>query len=298
MFTALGAALVSPIYVDYSEFFVNYSNILTVPYDSIINASKTPVTINSTAIDGYDWTQSYPGSHKDGHMAYLEVSHEMPLPASVVENATTVLSSLTFEIPDSMRSGVRALPMDPSWYICRHIFISSKPEVKQAVDGDSKCNFLPHACQVDLKISLTQHWGKADNNTMCSTLSLDAIPPSCRDAFGYARQDVMAFDSTSIADTTLGPLQIDKEQQQYSWRIGTGYHNPGDASAYALAANRTYLIATVWGYSRAAKAIQVPEVSFNCLSPGTGFAPHLPSIAPPNTTPTQSPASTHVDSMN
>lgn len=79
-------------------------------------------------------------------MAYLEVSHEMPLPASVVENATTVLSSLTFEIPDSMRSGVRALPMDPSWYICRHIFISTKPEVKQAVDGDGKCNFLPHTC--------------------------------------------------------------------------------------------------------------------------------------------------------
>lgn len=50
MFTSLGAALVSPIYIDYSEFFVNYSNILTVPYDSVINAFKTPATINSTAI--------------------------------------------------------------------------------------------------------------------------------------------------------------------------------------------------------------------------------------------------------
>ncbi|KAL7902431.1 hypothetical protein HDV63DRAFT_410161 [Trichoderma sp. SZMC 28014] len=298
MFTSLGAALVSPIYIDYGEFFLNHSNILTVPYDSILTAFKTPVTINSSAIEGYDWTQSYPGSHTHGHMAYLDVSLEMPLPASVVENATTVLSSLTFEIPDSMQSGGRALPMDPSWYICRHIFISTKPEVKQAVKGDGKCNFLPHTCQVDLKTSLTQNWGKADNDTMCSALGLSAIPPSCRDTFGFARQDVMALDSTSIADTTLGPLQTNKEQQQYSWRIGTGYHNPGDAGAYALAANRTYLIATVWGYSKAAKSIQVPEVSFNCLSSGTDIAPHLPPIAPSNTTAAQTLIPTHVGGMN
>ncbi|KJK65772.1 hypothetical protein P875_00022190 [Aspergillus parasiticus SU-1] len=250
-------ALTSPIYIDYNEFFINSSNILTVPYENVTAAFKTPVATHYTAIDGFDWTQPYPGSHRDGHMAYLEISQEMPLSSSIVENATTVLSSLTFGIPNSMSSGGQPLPMDPSWYICRHVFISTKPEAKLAVDGGNKCDFLSQTCQADLKTSLTQDWGKAADGTMCSALGFDAIPPSCQDSFGFARQDVMAFDAAFLANTTLGPVQTNKEQQQYSWRIGTGYHDPGDARASALAANRTYLVATVWGYNQGAKHIQL-----------------------------------------
>ncbi|GAM42378.1 hypothetical protein TCE0_044f16297 [Talaromyces pinophilus] len=169
----------------------------------------------------------------------------MALPESIVENATTVLSSLTFGIPDSMSSGGQPLPMDPSWYICRHVFISTKPEAKLAVDGGSKCGFLSETCQADLKASLTQDWGNAADGTMCSALGFDAIPPSCQNSFGFARQDVMAFDAAFLANTILAPVQTSKEQQQYSWRIGTGYHDPGDARAHASAANRTYLIATL-----------------------------------------------------
>ncbi|KAE8318270.1 hypothetical protein BDV41DRAFT_572260 [Aspergillus transmontanensis] len=250
-------ALTSPVYIDYNEFFINSSNILTVPYENVTAAFKTPVATHSTVIDGFDWTQAYPGSHRDGHMAYLEISQEMPLSSSIVENATTVLSSLTFGIPDSMSSGGQPLPMDPSWYICRHVFISTKPEAKLAVDGGNKCDFLSQTCQADLKTSLTQDWGKAADGTMCSALGFDAIPPSCQDSFGFARQDVMAFDAAFLANTTLGPVQTNKEQQQYSWRIGTGYHDPGDARAYALAANRTYLVATVWGYSQTTSRLSI-----------------------------------------
>ncbi|RHZ55468.1 hypothetical protein CDV55_101642 [Aspergillus turcosus] len=265
----MAAALNSPVYIDYGEFFMNSSNILAVPYENVTAAFKTPVAIHSTAIDGFDWTQPYPGSRTGGHTAYLEIAQEMPLPASIVEDATTVLSSLTFGIPDNMSSGGQPLVMDPSWYICRHVFISTRPEAKLAVDGGSKCNFLSQACQADLKTSLTQDWGKAAaDGTMCSALGFDAIPPSCQDSFGFARQDVMAFDAAFLANAALAPAQTSKEQQQYSWRIGTGYHDPGDARAYALAANRTYLVATVWGYSQSARSRQVPEVSFGCLSAG------------------------------
>ncbi|KAF5858683.1 hypothetical protein ETB97_003898 [Aspergillus alliaceus] len=286
----MGAALTSPVYIDYDEFFIRSSNILAVPYENVTAAFKTPIAIHSTAIDGFDWTQPYPGSRRDGHTAYLEIAQEMPLSASIVENATTVLSSLTFGIPDSMSSGGQPLAMDPSWYICRHVFISTRPEVKLAVDGGSKCNFLSQACQADLKTSLTQDWGKVANGTMCSALGFDAIPPSCQDSFGFARQDVMAFDAAFLANTTLGPVQTNKEQHQYSWRIGTGYHNPGDARAYALAANRTYLVATVWGYSQSATPIRVPEVSFGCLSSGASYIP--PPPAPPLSTTTTTTAST------
>ncbi|KAB8266985.1 hypothetical protein BDV30DRAFT_244753 [Aspergillus minisclerotigenes] len=283
-------ALTSPVYIDYNEFFINSSNILTVPYEDVTAAFKTPVATHSTAIEGFDWTQPYPGSRRDGHMVYFEISQEMPLSASIVENATTVLSSLTFGIPDSMSSGGQPLAMDPSWCICRHVFISTKPEAKLAVDGDRNCDFLSHTCQADLKASLTQYWGKASEYTMCSALGFDAIPPSCQDSFGFARQDVMDFDAAFLANTTLGLLQTNKEQQQYSWRIGTGYHDPGDARAYALAANRTYLVATVWGYSQSDEHIQVPEVSVGCLSSGASNILRPP--ASPSTTTTTTSQST------
>ncbi|KAK5993502.1 hypothetical protein PT974_06934 [Cladobotryum mycophilum] len=205
MLATLGTAPISPVYIDYNEFFMNSSNILASPYDSVTTAFKKPVAINSTAIGSFDWTQPYPGSRRDGHTAYLEVGQEMPLSASIVENATSVLSSLTFGIPDSMSSGGQPLAMDPS-----------------------KCDFLSQACQADLKTSLTKDWGKVEDGTTCSALGFDAIAPSCQDSFGFARQDVMAFDAAFIANTTLGALQTSKEQQQYSWRIDTGYHDGGD----------------------------------------------------------------------
>ena len=114
------------------------------------------------------------------------------------------------------------LAMDPSWYICLHVFISTRREVKLPVDGGSKCDFLPQACHTDLKTSLTQNWGKVSNHTMCSELGYGIIPPSCQDSFGSAHQEVMAFDAAFLANSTMSPLQTSKEQQQYSWRIGTG----------------------------------------------------------------------------
>lgn len=279
----MSASLYSPFYIDYGELFINSSNILSVPYENVTTAFKKPVSINSTATDGFNWTQPYPGSRIDGHKTYLEIAQEMPLSASIVEDATTVLSSLTFDIPGSMSSDGQPLAMDPSWYICRHVFVSTKPEAKTAVDGGSKCDFLSKTCQADLKTSLTQDWGKAANGTMCSALGFDPIPSSCQDSLGFARQDVMAFDSEFLANATFAPVQTSKEQQQYSWRIGTGYHDPGDAFAYALAANRTYLVATVWGYSEDAVSSHVPEVSFDCLSSGAGYIPPPP---PSNTTTT------------
>ncbi|KND86424.1 hypothetical protein TOPH_08950 [Tolypocladium ophioglossoides CBS 100239] len=213
----------------------------------------------------------------------------MPMNETIVQNATTVLSSLTFGIPDGMiMSCGRPLPMDPSWYLCRHIFISTNPEAKKVVDGGNGCSFLSQDCLADLVLGLTKDWGTVDNATMCSRLIYDPIPPSCVGSFGYSRQDVLAADSNTIANSTLGPLQTSKMQQQYSWRIGTGYHDPGDARAYAIAANRTYLVATVWGYSKKAdpKAIKIPKVSFACLSLGASYVLPPPPPPPTNTTTT------------
>ncbi|KAE8378398.1 hypothetical protein BDV26DRAFT_292215 [Aspergillus bertholletiae] len=262
----LGAAFDTPFYIDNDEYFIRSDNLLSVPMENVTAAFKTPYSVQSTPIDGFDWTKSYPGSRIDGHTAYLEVSQEMPISESIVQNATTVLSALTFSIPESMSSGKQPRAMDSSWYICHHIFISTKPEVKSAVDSGQNCDFLSEECQNDLRTSLTKDWGTAAEDTMCSALGFDAIPMSCHDSFGYARQDVNAFDAEYLANTTLAPIMTDKEPSLYDWYIGTGYHDPGDVRAYTAATNRTYLVGTVWGYSKTSKNTQVPEVTFSCLS--------------------------------
>lgn len=73
--------------------------------------------------------------------------------------------------------------------------------------------------------------------------------------------------------------------------MGTGYHDPGSALAYQMAANRTYLVATVWGYSRGAKNQKTPDVSFGCVSPGDAYVPP-PTTTSTSTTTTPTPTST------
>ncbi|KAJ3499457.1 hypothetical protein NLG97_g297 [Lecanicillium saksenae] len=287
----------SPFYVDYFDFFPNSSNILAVPYGDVSKSFATPVSSKSAKIAGYDWTQPFPGSKKDGHGVYLSVGKEMPLSEQIVEDATTVLSSLTFSAPDGLMSGGHPKAMDPSWYICRHIFISTNAAAKKAVDGgDNTCSFLSKDCAKDLTTSLTKDWGTADQDSMCSAFIFDMIPQSCFDSFGSSRQDVMAFDSKMLADPDLGLLQTSKDQERYSWRMGTGYHDPGSALPYQMAANRTYLVATVWGYSRDAKTKKTPDVSFGCVSPGEAYVPP-PATTSTSTTSTSTQTSTSTSSQ-
>ncbi|KAJ3497857.1 hypothetical protein NLG97_g1582 [Lecanicillium saksenae] len=287
----------SSFYLDNTEFFQNGSNILTAPWGDVSKSFTSPVSSKAVPVTGYYWSKPYPGQSLGGHQVYLSVGSEMPLSEQIVQNSTTVLSSLTFGAPGSLMSNGKPVPMDPSWYVCRHIFISTKPEVKQAVDGgDGKCGFLPDACAKDLRASLTQNWGTADDTSMCSAFVFDNIPDSCFDAFGKARQDVIAFDSKVLADHDNGLLQTSQAQQPYSWRMGTGFHDPYSAQAYQAAANRTYMVATVWGYSKGSKDTTVPQVSFGCVSGGDAYIPVPPPSSTSTSTTTSKPTSTSTSS--
>ncbi|KAH7348908.1 hypothetical protein BKA65DRAFT_372083, partial [Rhexocercosporidium sp. MPI-PUGE-AT-0058] len=280
----------SPYYLTDGQFFMNGSNIVTGDWTNLSAAFVNPVATHATPITGYDWTKTFPGSALSGHTVNLTIAHEMHISADVVENSTTVLSSLTFGTPASiMADSSQPKAMDKSWYVCRHVFISTDPAVKQKVDGGAGTSLLPAACQTDLKTSLTQDWGTLDATYMCGALGFDSIPASCVDSFGFSRQDVMSFDSTFLANTTVASAQVSSLQQPYSWRIGTQYHEPGSAKAYEMAANRTYLVATVWGYSSTASSSirKTPEVSFGILSSGAAYVP-----PPPVTNTTTSASST------
>ncbi|POR35822.1 Uncharacterized protein TPAR_03985 [Tolypocladium paradoxum] len=197
----------SPVYVDNVEFFVNASNIIYIPFANVSTAFNTPASVNKTSVPGFGWTKPFPGSSvKDGHEVHLTVAHDVPVPEHIVQNSTTALSSLTFSIPGSMSGKDGPLPMDPSWYICRHIFISTKPQARQAVERGDNCGFLSDKCHADLRSSLTKNWGEADDLVMCSSLAFDPIPESCRDSYGHARQDVMGSNSITMSDINVAPL--------------------------------------------------------------------------------------------
>ena len=181
----------TPIFVNNTELFPDSKNIIQIPYSSFSNLTAT--AINTTSVAGYDWTKPFPGRAIDGHEAHLYVTPDVPLPDEIVQNSTTTLSALTFSIPSSMTNSSTDLPlkMDPSWYICRHIFISTKERARTfAVEGKG-CDFLETSCRLVLVNSLTKRWGSKDGTTMCSSLALDPIPASCSDTFGLSRQDVL-----------------------------------------------------------------------------------------------------------
>ncbi|KAL7943801.1 hypothetical protein V8C42DRAFT_358984 [Trichoderma barbatum] len=200
-----------------------------------------------------------------------------------------------------MKSNGQALPMDPSWFICRHIFIATDLAMQQSA-ARGKCGTLSKTCTDDLRSVLTKDWGKVNDDYMCSGLMFDPIPESCISTFGFSRQDVLAANSTTISDPELGPLETSGKQEWYTWRIGTGYHEPRDARAFEIAAERTYLVATVWGYSKEAKTKEKPTVTWNCIAArGPNEPPALPRPDPPpkssstDTVSTAAPTATSTD---
>ena len=91
-----------------------------------------------------------------------------------------------------------------------------------------------------------------------------------------------AFNSTSLANPVLAPILAADVLLEGTWRMGTGYYAPHDARAYEAASNRTYLVATVWGYDRDIdqKDIRTPEVALSCVSSSLAHAAVIPAPSP------------------
>lgn len=129
-----------PIYIDNAVFLANASNIVKVSLPVLQAGLQQPNPSDSATVDGFDWTRPFPGETISGHEAHLRVAYDVPIPEDVVENSTTAVTSLAFSISDSMMQSDKniAKAMDPSWYICRHFFIGTKP----AGPLDYDCSFL------------------------------------------------------------------------------------------------------------------------------------------------------------
>jgi hypothetical protein len=83
-----------------------------------------------------------------------------------------------------------------------------------------------------------------------------------------------AFDSTVMSDATQAQLMARDAPLQDNWRLGTGFHSPGNPQIWLEALNRTYLVANVFGYSNSSSTKSTPPVTFSCLQP-------VPKVAVP-----------------
>ncbi|KAK2027314.1 hypothetical protein LX32DRAFT_564557 [Colletotrichum zoysiae] len=285
---AVADDLMSYIYYDNREFLVDGSNLAKISWTEVEAALEHPVHTDVARYGGVDWTKPYPGSTIDGFEAHLRIANDVPWSAGLAVNTMTEVTALTFNIPEPLmdRSSGLPKPMDPSWFICQHYFVSAQPDPTEAVDHG--CGFLSADCRADMEASLTGHWTEEDPDVPCSALILDPVPVSCQDTLGLVRADVIAWNSDTLADEDFAkPMMMDVPvHSSWLWLIGTGSVEEGNLTAYYEASNRTYIIGTVFGYSSSVpnSRREPPKLSLACLRPEW-----VPPTTPNQTTPTPTP---------
>ena len=199
LFTALAGSVgvgadnanTSYIALDNVEWLAASSNIIEMSWPVIQAAFQHPNRTDNASFSGRDWSKPYPGSKLDGFGVHLRIANDVPIPDGPAgKNLTTAVSAITYNIPPILM-GANGLPnpMDPSWYICQHYFISTRPDPTQPVDHT--CGSLPSQCLSDLKKALTADWAADDSGIPCSGYAFDLIPESCAQNLGAIRQDLL-----------------------------------------------------------------------------------------------------------
>lgn len=180
------------LYEDNVGYVANASNIMSMSLPLLQTRLEAPNATDVANVSGFDWTQPYPGSAIQGHMAHLRVAYDVATPEDVAVNSTSTVTSLTYSIPDSMMDSGADVSMDSSWYVCRHIYISSNSNITASATDplDHTCGFLGDQCLADLQGNLTVNWGTYTSGYMCSSLTFTPIPASCWDTFGFTRATV------------------------------------------------------------------------------------------------------------
>ncbi|KAK1445739.1 hypothetical protein CMEL01_09982 [Colletotrichum melonis] len=260
---------VSYIYLENVAYLANSSNVVEMSWSVLKSAFLSPSRSDVATYSGFDWTKPYPGVPLPGFSAHLRIADDLSFPSSVTtEKVKTNVAAISYGVPSPlMNSDGFPKSMDPSWYICQHYYVSNIPDPTTDVKHD--CSFLPTECQTDLKLGLVKTWGsfEGDTGTMCGANALDLITPSCRDALGLVRADVLGWDAANVADAATSKILTVDEVGQYSWMVGTGFNDPNNQTSYYAASNRTYVVVTIFGHSVDVTNAVEPEAKLACLRP-------------------------------
>ncbi|KAI7775179.1 hypothetical protein LA080_007166 [Diaporthe eres] len=168
--------------------------------------------------------------------------------------------------------------MDSSWYICQHYCVSTRPDPTH--DVDHSCAFLPEACLTDLNASQRKPYRDLGQVRRQHTLFRSTrFPLQNTQSTELKSDEFLGWDHSWLEKPESAKTLVVDQVGQSSWMVGTGFGDSGNTTTYYAASNRTYLVATVFGYSSAVHESkrQVPYASLACLCPG--WAP-LPNSDP------------------
>jgi len=175
------------IFFDNSLFHSGYA---LVEFEPLKDGHTNPDLSDTAEYEGYDWTQEFPSSKLGDFKAHLRVVDNVPFledssDGELVPSTTnkTAVSTVTYNLPQSLMDGDKVKPVHPSWLICRQIWIATKPGNTQ---GDHQCGFIRDQCRKDWTEQLTRNWVSGDEVGRCTAHYVYSPPKSCLDSIGNA----------------------------------------------------------------------------------------------------------------
>ncbi|KAH0489769.1 hypothetical protein TgHK011_001268 [Trichoderma gracile] len=168
---------------------------------------------------GYNITARYPGERSDDWTLSISVASDLPGEDAASGRFVTG-TQIDWTAPQGMIAS-----KDPSWFICRSVYRSSRLKSSDPASAQGNCNgLLSDNCLSELQEAL-------EAGTQCQK---NTLPPVCVDELGLS--DGEASGSTSaITASNRTMLQM---------RFGNESHDRGNFTAYDDAIRQVWVVVT------------------------------------------------------
>lgn len=207
------------------------------------NANAT----GTASIPGYNVTAKYPGERSDNWTVSISVSSDIP-GGNTAGGQFVTGTQIEWTAPQGLIGSA-----DPSWFLCRTAYSSSKLMGSQSAPSQGSCNgILSDNCWSDLQESL-EAGGQCQNNT---------LPPSCTDELGLSDGEGFGLTSGNFNSLlfprsnsfthhdTARPIKSNSsDSTSLQLRFGDESHELGNFTAYDSAIRQIWVVVT--GFAQA-----------------------------------------------
>ncbi|KAK4072904.1 uncharacterized protein Triagg1_5581 [Trichoderma aggressivum f. europaeum] len=187
------------------------------------NANAT----GTASIPGYNITAKYPGERSDNWTVSISVSSDIQ-GGNAAGGQFVTGTQIEWTAPQGLIGSA-----DPSWFLCRTAYSSSKLKKSDSAPSQGSCNgILSDSCWSDLQGSL-EAGKQCQNNTM---------PPSCVDELGLS--DGEGFGLTSAHPIKSNSSSSSSSSTSLQLRFGDESHELGNFTAYDSAIRQIWVVVT------------------------------------------------------
>ncbi|PKK48836.1 hypothetical protein CI102_6322 [Trichoderma harzianum] len=188
------------------------------------NANAT----GTASISGYNVTAKYPGERSDNWTVSISVSSDIP-GGNTAGGQFVTGTQIEWTAPQGLIGSA-----DPSWFLCRTTYSSSKLKKSGSAPSQGSCNgILSDNCWSDLQESL-EAGRQCQNNT---------LPPSCADELGLS-------DGEGFGLSSARPVKSNSsDSTSLQLRFGDESHELGNFTTYDSAIRQIWVVVT--GFAQA-----------------------------------------------